>query len=492
MSTEPTGPVSYLRSKSEFMMLGVYIVALVGLAQPVANLIVRGWWEQPHSVVYQLVTLVADVGLGLATIEAFVFGFGAVALVLMTIDRAKRIQAALLWLGIAVAATQFVTRGFLFKVAVNPLAHLPVFVVGAIVGARLLLPLAAWRALTNGTIPSTRRFPRAPLALVTGLAMVLIGAWVEAHVVFPVAVTTLPTLPIATLQRTLLEVTIVPNRLAIDSVAAMALLAVTRRFVAYKSTRSVVVLGPKGSGKTTFGRGALADCERSAGVEMNGSDNMLSIGGHGTDGDTATVSNTRENIERSLTMQRGQLFPTDLTISTLDHAGENLKGLAMSMEGKEEIEGLGRVKVEELRQEVVAADTIILLIDTAAYQKGEPAGLDAYETILGEIDPETQVLLAASKADYLAEEFRQARQLNPFDSTNLPVFTEWVSTKLGDHNAIRALLNAADQDTIYPTYFASEAVADPETVDGVVDREPVTDNGSRHPYGFVELLKQIR
>jgi hypothetical protein len=331
-------------------------------------------------------------------------------------------------------------------------------------------------------------FRRATLAIYYMLVSIAIVALFEHHLSYPdmfdvsrsgVQIWTDPQATVSLSRQSLLTNV---------GVSALFLVAV-QRFVQYDAEQDFFVLGPPGSGKSLFMIGAYLEAlersrEEDGGVPMQPSPDLMEIVDKLDQRKNdwiveATGQGEVKNLE--FRFVQGRVFPKNVRISGADYAGEYLRRLPDALTHAIPEEEMSDT-LRELAGYVREADTLILIVDIERYLDDEPLEISDYFSILQSSDIDN-VVIAATKADYLADQFRDERGLEAhryYDD-----FKEYVESELRQSSQIETLLQDTTRSEIHPLYFQTRTNEDGERV-------PMRDEGgSVMPVGFDELLDEL-
>jgi len=134
-----------------------------------------------------------------------------------------------------------------------------------------------------------------------------------------------------------------------------------------------------------------------------------------------------------------------------------------------------------VHEAVAKADTLLLLIDCERYANDESLDIEPYFEILQAAD-DKDVILVASKADVLAERFREEKGLNAeqyFDD-----FKQFTNDRLRTNQTIQSLVAQSAGTEIHPVFYQTRRNDEGERV-------PMRNSGSVATVGFDELLERL-
>jgi hypothetical protein len=176
---------------------------------------------------------------------------------------------------------------------------------------------------------------------------------------------------------------------------------------------------------------------------------------------------------------RGRLFPKNVTIGSVDYAGEHLRRIPDALAG--DISDPSE-ELQLLTRGIQQADTLILLVDIERFANNEGFGISEYFKILEEAG-DKGVVVVATKCDILADKFYEENEVSP--ESEFGMFRQYVEDKLTQSEQFRTLLRQTPDSEIYPVYYKTEF-----NEDG--DRVPIRDEGgSVTTVGFDYLLERL-
>ncbi len=475
--------IQYLRDNSEKLKLLAYFLLILILAQPLAEMLGRAWVEA--TLPKDIVRLRVLAGLSHQAVSVTGLGLFLGLLVLMTIDPKKRWQAFLLWLGAAAGLVVLQSMDLLFGSANFDLAVqfpflLAGFALGLIFGGRKLLRLQTTEAL---------EFRRASQGLYYILAGLTIVGFIEVHVQYPDLLTVYADRGVVINSLRSPEFGIVQEGVLQDIAISGLFIVTLRQFVTYDAEKRFFILGPRASGKSLFLIGSYLEAlERSrsdaSNTPLNPSEDLMDMLEALDRQDSEwIVEATGRGELKHLQFQyvHGSVFPTNIQISAMDYAGEYLDRLPDALTGAIPQEDMDTTLIR-LAEGVRAADSLILTVDVDRFVNNEPLDISEYFSILQTSDSKN-VIIVATKADILAEEFERERGLEAhlyYDE-----FTEYVNRRLRQSENIDALITETSGTTIHPVYYQTKV-----TENG--DRVPMRDDqGSVMTVGYHELLEKI-
>lgn len=458
-----------------------YFVILLGLSYPVSQMVTRGY--QQANLIESMLRLrhLADITLTQVSVTAFAFFVGL--LVMMTIDRKKRVQAVLLWFGVFVSLIVITSQGLgpgIGDAAASSLWFIAGFVAGIVVGggAKLL----------NVESFQTLEFRRASKGVYVLLSLIVIISFLEFHFTYPsiISVTgdsvsvNIPEDPSLGFNQT---------NLVLNTVTSGVFLAVVNRFIQYDANKNFFIIGPRASGKSLLLAGAFQEVNERARTNKNATplnpsaDLMEMMDEFDRQQSGWMIEATGRGELNNLAFQyvHGSVFPTNIRVAGADYAGEYLERLPGALTGEISSDEMDTT-LERLKEGVEQADTLIIVIDCERFVKNEPLEIAPYFTILQATD-DKDALLIATKADYLAEEFEEENHLEPHQYYE--EFTDYVNQRLRQNQNINGLATQVGDKPIHPVYYQTKEDSQGNIV-------PVRDDqGNALTVGFEQLLEKL-
>lgn len=476
---------SLIKDHREKVLLVVYFIIMVIIAGPLFQTLGEAW---QRSDLLKPIILAANpvLSVNLQQFTIVCFGLYLGLLVLFTYDPKKRWQGVLLWIGTGSALFGLMTVG-LFIPNLNFGDHSTWLIVGAGAG---IIAGGGYQVFQIRTVEALE-FRRSAVLLYGMITVIVIFGLIEYHVDFPeLLVVGSDTVNFAAPET---GISVQTGGALYNIVLAGVFLVTLKRFVQYDAEESFFVLGPRGSGKSLFLVGtylaALDEAEKrkmDAPLKPSGDlmDLVSEVGNVSPDGGGSWGMGATDASEaKQLRFQylSGKVFPKNMYLTSRDYAGEYLVDLPDGlMAGSSSIDD---TTLQVLVDEVKNSDTLILLIDIERYMKNESIKIEPYFDILNAASGK-DVILIATKADLLAEEFKDRRAIEAhqyFDE-----FQEFVHNELVDNsrNVQNLVLDTAGSE-IHPVYYQT-------TVNDEGERVPMRDRaGNVMTIGFDELLEKM-
>jgi GTPase SAR1 family protein len=459
----------------------VYLALVLALAPQVAQLIGSAW--EVSQVIKPLASLTMLVGLSSDVVVLGFVGLFVGLLGLMTVDRKKRWSALLLWIGFGIIVYLLMSSGQLIPEieGANDLAWIaPGALFGLIVGGGL----GAVRLRSIGPT----EFRRGTWAVYMLITLVVLVSLLELHIDYPEFLSvSAEGLSIQLLQNP--SIGLNSENLALNSVVGLASIVTVRRFVRYDAGEDFFILGPPSSGKSllliaaylqALKRGENKNVRNREALDPS-QDLMELVENLDRDTSKWIVEATGRSELRDLRFKyiRGSLFPKNVTISSIDYAGEHLRRIPASLAG--EIDDPDK-ELELITDGIEDSDTIILLVDVERHVNNEGLGLAEYFRILEEAG-DKGVVIVATKCDILADAFWEDREVSPEQAFG--EFRQYVEDELCRSEQFNALLRQTPDSEVHPVYYETEFNEEGERV-------PVRDeSGSVVTIGFDRLLNRL-
>jgi len=474
------GPTEVLDENREKVALAGYLVALLVLAVLLAPVLGQAWRQ--GGVSRLLFRVLAAFGFGLGPASTLILGVFLGSLLLMIYDTKKRLQGVLLFGGSVVAMLVLAAQGLLLP-NIDFGATLEWLGIGLVVG----ILTGGGRQLVSAKNLKAVELRRASQTVFYILSAVVVVGFFEYHVQYP--------LPIAVSQdgQFFFTDTTQPfgirgglGEVAINLALVGLFVGTTKRFVQYDAERDFFVLGPKASGKSLLLVGAYIEAQKrfsgdDASVPLNPSQNLMSLVSkldQTQNGWFLEATRTQEVKELRFRYIHGDVFPINVYLTGIDYAGEWLPELPDELVGARED---SPTPLPRLAQAVEDADTLIFLIDCERFANGESLGVEPYFEIM-QAQENTDVVLVATKADVLAEQFRDERGINAeqyFDD-----FVEFANDRLQNNQTVQALVTESAGSEIHPVYYHTR-------VNDEGERVPMRSGGDVTTVGFDRLLERL-
>lgn len=472
----------FLRGNVEKLKLFGYFAVMVFVSGPLFQTLGEAW--KSSVLIRPLIGSLRPIAsVTLEEFTMFWLGFYLGLLLLMTLDPKKRWQAVLLWVGTVTAVLALAQIGLLLP-SLDPTRSYGWALVGGAVGALA----GGGRQLGNINTAEPMEFRQAANTLYSLVLLIVVVGLLEYHVVLN---------QVLTVTRDGLVIQLVPLELSFDSdglfrnvAVAGTFLYTMNRFVEYDAETEFFVLGPPGSGKSLFLVGTyMAALDR---VESNydatplrPTQELMRLVGSLDDADPEAgwnldATGDKQTSDLQFTYVAGDIFPKNITVSSLDYAGEYLRQLPDALLGDtDEVDG---ATLTNLTNRVQRADTLIFLVDCERFERGDKMDIEPYFDILDSA-PDKRVLLVASKADILADRFREERSLEPHDYPE--DFREYVHTTLTENDQQVRTLVQETGGRLFPVYYQTKLSDDGERV-------PLRDrHGNVLTNGFDELVTAL-
>ncbi|MFP8952810.1 hypothetical protein ACLI4Z_07545 [Natrialbaceae archaeon A-arb3/5] len=430
--------------------------------------------------------LLVDV-IDLEGVSVFFLGIFLGLLVLMTIDPKKRWQGYLLWIGLAIAMLGLQSMGlFIPNIEFTDTTNLGWLAIGAVLG----FVGGGGRELLRTQTAEALEFRRAAFGLYLMVVLLVIGSIFEYHVVYPEFVeVSADGLAVFAIENP--NLTVESDGLIRNVVLGSIFIITMRRFIQYDSEEDFFVLGPRASGKSLFLIGAyLAALNRNPNDEatnntpLQPSQDLMEMVENLDQRDSGwLVDATGQGEIKDLEFQyvHGSTFPKNVKVSSIDYAGEYLSRLPDVLAGAVSEEDTDNTLLR-LSQGVEQADRLILLLDLERYTSGEKLDISEYFSLLQSVD-NTGVFVVATKADILADRFREERGIEAHLAYD--EFKEFVGQELRQSEQVDSLIRQTPGAEIHPVYYQTRV-----NEDG--DRVPMRDeSGSVMTIGFDQLLDEL-
>jgi len=474
-----------IQENREKAQLVVYLIVIVVFAWLLSPMLGEAWQRAglPRRLFYALDAF----GFGLEAAATFLMGLFFGSLLLMIYDTKKRLQGVLLFGGSVIGMLLLSSQGLLLPNIDfgDTLAWLVLGLLGGVLigGGRQLLSTRGVQAV------ELRRASKLVFYMLT--VMVVVG-FLEYHLIYPVPFEFTPNGEFVVNSATQsFGVYGSAQSIAFNATLVAGFVVVTKRFVQYDAQRDFLVLGPKASGKSLLLVGAYHEAlnrfngDNEALTAPNPSQDLVSLSEQlNREQEGEWLSATRRPELEVLDFQYvyGSVFPVNIHLSGLDYAGEWLEEIPDVMLGTRNESEMPNTLLR-IDEAVDQADTLILLIDCVRFVNDDPLDIEPYFEILQAADNK-DVILVATKADILAEQFREETGLNA--EQYFEDFKAFVNDRLGDNQTIQALVAQSGGTDIQPLFYQTR-----ESDDEDQDRVPMRNDGSIVTVGFDKLLERL-
>lgn len=469
---------SFVQENREKLKLQLYFAVIIALAYPLATFIGQAWENAQFA--RSAVRLHLLVGMSRAALNMALLGLFLGFLVLMTLDPKKRVQAALLWLGMLISLVGLLSLG-LFLVRIDFVSQAPWFIGGLLLG----LGIGGGRKLLQVQTANALEFRRASLGIFSILVLIVVVAFLEYHVQYPEIVTvTRDGIQAATTSGS--GIGFETEGVFRNALVGGLFIFVLGQFVTYDAEHDFFILGPRASGKSLFLIGAYLEAleqtsNSSSNTPLNPSNDLVDMIQELDRPDSEwIIEATGRGEVNVLSFQyvHGRVFPTNIGLQSIDYAGEYLNRLPDAIAGTLPDDSVDST-LERLVDGVEGSDTLVLLLDLERFMNNEPLEITEYFDILRQAN-NTGVILVATKADVMAEEFRDERGLEAHRYQD--EFREYINQRLRGSQQVESLIQETAGTEIYPVYYQTK-------VNENGDRVPIRDDtNSVMTVGFDELL----
>jgi len=472
-------PIEWLQDNREKVLLFVYFGLILGLSIPVARMVEQGYTN--GNLVRSVVRL--QLLIGITQVSVLGLGFFLGLLTLMTIDHKKRIQAILLWFGVIISLVIITSQGL--GPGVGDISNNIVWLLGSFIAG---LIFGGGGDLLDSDGIQTLEFRRASESVYFLLLLVVGLTFLEYHIQYPeifsvssngVEIQTIESVSVS-LNRT----NLVPN-----AATAGLFLFVVNRFIQYDANKDFFILGAPASGKSLFLIGAYLEA---LGRFQSGDDktplhpsedliSMIDSLDSQTEGWIVEATGRGELNTLEFQYVQGSVFPMNIRLSGNDYAGEYLDRLPDAITGTIDEDDMDTT-LTRLSEGVKESDTLLLMIDCERFTNNQPLDISPYFSILQAAE-DKDIILIATKADNLADEFEDQQGLEPHQY--FEEFQDYVNQRLRQNENINALIAQTGNTEILPVYYQT-------TTNEQGNKIPMRDqDGSVLTVGFGRLLDRL-
>ncbi|WP_136601125.1 hypothetical protein [Salinigranum halophilum] len=443
----------FFRQHREKIVLFVYFVVMTAGVGLLVQTLGTGW---RRAGLFLSLAGAIDMytGVGLEQLSAVGFGVFVGLLVLITGDPKKRWQGLLLWIALVTGLIGLQSIG-LFLPNIDFVANVGWLIGGIVFG----LSIGGGRQLVEQSMQrqtsQALEFRRASTGAFVLLTVVVVLMILEYHIQYG---------PIVAIDRGANEILIYPDRFSLtiiqesllQNVVLGSVFVVTlRRFIQYDAERTFFVLGPKESGKSMFLLGMFLEAQQrvdDAGFAnplrpSNALLGMIDRLDSRSRGWVLDATDTGEIQDLHFRYIHGRVFPKNLVVEGIDYAGEYLEDIPDALLFPDEVDDQQLIGIAD---RVRGADTLILIIDAGRFSGEDDLDIAPYPSILEEC-PDTEVILVATKADILAEEFEEDEGLRA--PRDFDEFRRYVNDRLTNNRVVRTIVQETAGAEIHPVYY---------------------------------------
>jgi len=472
-------PIEWLQDNDEKVLLLVYFGLILGLSVPVARMVEQGYAS--GNLIRSVVRL--QLLVGITQVSVLGLGFFLGLLTLMTIDHKKRIQAILLWIGVVISLIIITAQGL--GPSPSDMTNNIVWLLGSLI-AGFIFGGGGKLLDTDGL--QTLEFRRAAESVYFLLLIVVGLTFLEYHIEYPeIFAVSSSGVVIQSIES--LSVSLNRTDLVQNAVTSGLFLLVVNRFIQYDANKKFFILGAPASGKSLFLIGAYLEAlgrfqSGDDKTPLNPSEDLISMIeslDRQTEGWIVEATGRGELNTLEFQYVQGSVFPTNIKLSGNDYAGEYLDRLPDAITGTTDEEDMDTT-LTRLSEGVKESDTLLLMIDCERFTNNEPLDISPYFSILQAAD-DKEVILIATKADNLADEFEDQQGLEPHQY--FEEFQDYVNQRLRQNENINALIAQTGNTEILPVYYQT-------TTNEQGNKIPMRDqDGSVLTVGFDRLLNRL-
>jgi signal recognition particle receptor subunit beta len=445
----------------EYIKFSFLLIVVAGLTYYLMNLISRSWGTELMKGIGNAIKLIDPSGTSIFI--TFTIGFYLGSLVLLFLDRKKRVQAIILSAGIVVLIIYLIKN---FIIGWN----LVYIVLGALIGLYLGSKDAGWKNINikgefRGAASNVSKF--SIMYSVASLIVIYSSPGVD------------------------------NSGFIADALVVLAFSFFFSILMDYElKGPKIVILGPEESGKTLFLAGCYKRVVDITEIPTDRSNDLIDLM---TELHKGWPTRTKDIKEYRFTYEVGKLFPRETVFTTSDYPGIYLKDIAQYIGNKEKIEKIEdvakRSRVKVARQ-VAGADILIFIIDAERFPRFEEMGIDHYLKIVTELRESGKNMehyIVVTKGDLFKEEF-------PNYEKDYNGFKKFIETKFIDNIFVRELLIGESGKNFYPVFYYTKKTENPK-YDPLMPitkgnkqyiSSPIHDNyGNVYVYGFDKFMNQL-
>jgi hypothetical protein len=472
-----------VRENREKVQLVVYLVLITVFTVLLSPMLGEAWQRAglPRRLFYALNSF----GLRTEVVATVIMGLFFGSLLLMIYDTKKRLQGVLLFSGSVIGILLLSSQGLLL-----PNIDLSETFLWLVFGLLAGVAVGGGRQLVSARGAQVVELRRASKLVFYMLTIMVLVGFLEYHLTYPVPFEVTPDGQFRlTGITTSFGVNGGAQQIVSNTVLVAGFVVVTKRFVQYDAQKDFFVLGPKASGKSLLLVGAYLEAldrysrDDEAATPLNPSQDLMDLVGQldrKQEGWFVSATRTQELETLNFQYVYGSVFPMNIQLAGLDYAGEWLEDIPDVMLGAMDSSEVPTT-LTRVYEAVSQADTLILLIDCERYANDEPLDIEPYFEILQAAE-DKDVILVASKADILAERFREEKGLNAeqyYDD-----FKQFTNDRLRANQTIQSLVAQSAGGEIHPVFYQTR-------VNDEGERVPMRNNNSVATVGFDRLLERL-
>ena len=443
---------TFIFKNKEYIKFLIYFIILIIFTPSLLNLSIR---SGEHGLLMgQITQTIYYINpAGIQVLITFFTGFYVGSLLLMFVDRKKRMQAILLSISIIILVI-YISKGIIFSnIHWSKNIEWPVFgiFVGFVLGGGLGI-------LRGGT-----EFKWAARNISVVLAGLIIFVFFNYHL------------------SPYIENNI--NTTIGDVVVVSIFIYFFKEFAMYTfKGPKLFMFGPANSGKSLF----MAGCYLEASAPVNPSDDLLELIDELHTIRIDWPKHTTDVKDHHFTYEYGSLFIKNILFKMIDYPGPYLEKINEYMDKKEDKNEKNEKIFAKLAQDVKKSDKLIFIIDGEKYPDFDQMGIIEYIKILKKM-PERKIIdscVVITKCDLFVDEYKD-KEKNEDPENDYNNFKKFISNKFIHDIRIQQLLRVVGDVSIYPVFYYTEQVDKNK-------RKPMRDYaGNVFTFGFSELIDDM-
>lgn len=396
----------------------IFLAITIILTRYLMDIIVRAWKTELMTHISSIIKTVDPSGTSIFI--NIIIGFYIGSLIFIAMDRYKRIQAVILFIGIFIVF-QYLSNN--------------IVIIWNVIYIGLGVLLGGFLA-TSGDIEKVRSndLGRATKNVSTASMLYIIIAFFILYVASPY-------------QQS--------NNFIKDAVVILAFSYFFGEVMNYKAKGpKILVLGPQSSGKTVFLAGCYLRMLAIAEIPAMANDDLVDLVDELAKG--IWPGRTRKISKYQFRFETGKIFPKETVLRTIDYPGVYLKDILDYMYSKRDIKKMNEEEQNFLTaaREVVNADKLIFIIDGEKYPKFEDMGTVYYTKIMAKLfehRKKVKIYIIVTKSDLFREYY-------PNYEEDYYGFKQFIEDKFSQNIYFRQLINSATNVTFYPVFYYTKKV----------------------------------
>jgi signal recognition particle receptor subunit beta len=216
----------------------------------------------------------------------------------------------------------------------------------------------------------------------------------------------------------------------------------------------ILVLGPASSGKTAFLAGCYLRILSIAEIPAMANDDLVDLIDELAKG--VWPDRTRKISKYQFRFETGKIFPKETLLRTIDYPGIYLENILDFMYTKKDVNKMNTEEKNFLfaAKEVTNADRLIFIIDGEKYPRFEEMGTIYYTKIIAKMfehKKKVKIYIIVTKSDLFREYY-------PNYEEDYEGFKNFIENKFSQNMYFKQLINSSPDVTFYPVFYYTKKV----------------------------------